>query len=90
MRIIRRLAFGLAVCAVVSSTAWAQSAAPDTRPASSTVFGDTGLWFVPIAETLPKGEWAGGAQRVALNRSEGFANIADIGGMGTQLMLQPP
>ena len=36
---------------------------------------------MPIAETLPKGAWAGGVQRVSLNRSEGFANIADIGGM---------
>ncbi len=36
---------------------------------------------MPIAETLPKGEWAAGAQRVALNRSENFANISDIGGM---------
>lgn len=66
---------------MVSSTAWAQSSGSDTRPASSTVFGDTGLWFMPIAETLPKGAWAGGVQRVSLNRSEGFANIADIGGM---------
>jgi len=39
------------------------------------------LWFVPIAETLPKGEWTAGAQRIALNRSENFANIADLGGM---------
>jgi outer membrane protein OmpA-like peptidoglycan-associated protein len=36
---------------------------------------------VPIAETLPKGGFSFGAQRVALNRSENFSNIADIGGM---------
>ncbi|HUQ88217.1 MAG TPA: OmpA family protein [Vicinamibacterales bacterium] len=55
--------------------------AQDSRPGSSTVVGDTGLWFVPLAETLPKGGFTFGAQRMALNRSEGFANIADIGGM---------
>jgi outer membrane protein OmpA-like peptidoglycan-associated protein len=43
--------------------------------------GDTGLWFVPLAETLPKGGFGFGVQRVAINRSEGFSNIADIGGM---------
>lgn len=43
--------------------------------------GDTGLWFVPIAETMPKGKWSGGLQRVDINRSEGFTNIEDIGGM---------
>ena len=46
-----------------------------------TIFGDTGLWFMPLAETLPKGEWGVGIQRVGINRSEGFANIADIGTM---------
>ena len=78
---MRHLAFGLMLCVLISSTALAQGVSTDTRPGSSTIFGDTGLWFVPIAETLPKGEWTAGAQRVALNRSEGFANIADIGGM---------
>ncbi len=33
------------------------SSAPaiDTRPATTTFFGDTGLWLVPTAEVLPRG-----------------------------------
>lgn len=74
---LRPLAIGLTLSLSFVAGAFAQ----DTRPGSSTIVGDTGLWFVPIAETLPKGEWTAGVQRVALNRSENFANISDIGGM---------
>ena len=77
MKIVRHLAIGLTLSLLCTVSALAQ----ETRPGSSTVVGDTGLWFVPIAETLPKGAFAFGAQRVALNRSESFSNIADIGGM---------
>ena len=59
------------------SQAWAQ----DTRPAGNTIAGDTGLWFVSLGETLPKGRWSGGAQLVNFDRSEGFSDITDIGGM---------
>ena len=50
-------------------------------PAGNTVFGDTGIWFVPTGETLPKGKWSGGVQLVNFDRSEGFSDITDIGGM---------
>ena len=77
MRILRSLAIGL----VLSSALVAPAMAQDTRPGSSTTVGDTGLWFVPLADTLPKGEWTAGVQRIALNRSENISNISDIGGM---------
>lgn len=77
MKILRALAIGLTLSLLCTVSALAQ----DTRPGSSTIVGDTGLWFVPLAETLPKGGFSFGAQRVALNRSENFSNIADIGGM---------
>ena len=32
--------------------------ARDTRPALPTFFGDTGLWFVSTAETLPARGWS--------------------------------
>jgi len=55
--------------------------AQDSRPGSNTIFGDTGIWFVPTGETLPKGSWSVGAQLVNFDRSEGFSDITDIGGM---------
>ncbi len=80
MKIIRPLAFGL-LCVLVSSTASAQGATSDTRPGSNTIFGDTGLWFVPTGETVPKGTWSGSIALVNFDRSEGFSDITDIGGM---------
>jgi len=77
MKIIRHLAYGLTLSVLVASGAWAQ----DSKPGSSTIFGDTGLWFVSTGETLPKGEWSGGLQLVNFDRSEGFSDITDIGGM---------
>ncbi len=77
MKIIRHLAFGLTLSVMAASGAWAQ----DTRPGSSTIFGDTGLWFVPTGETLTKGQWSGSIGRVNFDRSEGFSDISDIGGM---------
>ena len=48
-----------AVCLLWAAAAGAQTP-PDavirrspTRPATTTFFGDTGLWFVPTAEVLP-------------------------------------
>jgi outer membrane protein OmpA-like peptidoglycan-associated protein len=56
---------------------WAQ----ETRPAGNSVFGDTGVWFTSLGETMPKGKWSGGVQLVNFDRSEGFSDITDIGGM---------
>jgi outer membrane protein OmpA-like peptidoglycan-associated protein len=77
MKIIRHLAFGLSLSVMAATGAWAQ----ETKPGSSTIFGDTGLWFVPTGETLPKGEWSGSLSLVNFDRSEGFSDITDIGGM---------
>ena len=55
--------------------------AQEGRPSGNTVFGDTGIWFVPQAETLPKGRWSGMFGLVNEDRSEGFSDITDIGGM---------
>jgi outer membrane protein OmpA-like peptidoglycan-associated protein len=77
MKILRHLAIGLALSLACTVSALAQ----DTRPGSNTTVGDTGIWFVPTGETLPKGTWSGGAQLVNSDRSEGFSDITDIGGM---------
>jgi len=81
MRIFRGLATLVAVSLVAAAPAWAQSDDQATRPASSTILGDSGLWFVPIGETLPKGKFSGMAARVNFDRSEGFTDVSDINGM---------
>jgi outer membrane protein OmpA-like peptidoglycan-associated protein len=78
---LRRLATLVAISLVASSPAWAQSSDQATRPASSTIIGDTGLWFVPLAETLPKGKVSGMGARVNFDRSEGFTDVSDFSGM---------
>jgi peptidoglycan-associated lipoprotein len=74
---LRPLAFSLTLSLVLSASAFAQ----ETRPASNTVVGDTGLWFVPTGETNAKGKWSGSIGLVNFDRSEGFSDITDIGGM---------
>jgi peptidoglycan-associated lipoprotein len=59
-----------------SSTATAQ----ETRPATTTFFGDTGLWFVPTAEILPNGKWSVSAYRRGTNWVQGYTNVADFAG----------
>jgi outer membrane protein OmpA-like peptidoglycan-associated protein len=52
----------------------------DTRPATTTFFGDTGLWFVPTAEVLPNGKWSASGYRRGTNFIQGFANVGDFAG----------
>jgi outer membrane protein OmpA-like peptidoglycan-associated protein len=87
MKPLCQLATGLALCVVFASPAWAQTQASTqsssdsaTRPATTTVFGDTGLWFVPTGEVLPKGRWSASAYRVNWDRKEAFTDISDLRG----------
>src|SRR3954465_15892653 len=77
MKILRPLAIGLMLSSVCALPALAQ----DSRPSGNTIVGDTGIWFVPTGETVPKKKWSGGDQLVNSDRSEGFSDITDIGGM---------
>src|SRR5262252_2976308 len=52
----------------------------ETRPATTTFFGDTGLWFVPIAEVLPDGKWSASGYRRGTNYIQGYTNVADFAG----------
>src|SRR6476660_8139461 len=54
--------------------------AQETRPATTTFFGDTGLWFVPTAEVLGHGKWSGSVYRRGTNWIEGYTNVADFAG----------
>jgi len=66
------------------STATTQTAssstAEETRPATTTFNGDTGLWYVPTAEVLGKGQWSTSAYRRGTNWVQGYTNVADFAG----------
>jgi len=50
------------------------------RPATTTFFGDTGLWFVPTGEVLPHGKWSVSGYRRGTNYTQGFTNVGDFAG----------
>src|SRR5262250_844116 len=56
------------------------SSSEDTRPATTTFYGDTGLWFVPTAEVLPKGQWSVSGYRRGTNYIQGYTNVGDFAG----------
>jgi outer membrane protein OmpA-like peptidoglycan-associated protein len=78
--------FAGAAILIAASNAWAQAAAPQTttapapadstRPALTTVLGDTGLWYVPTAEVLPAKSWSFSLSRLETNEGQGFTNIS--------------
>ena len=53
-----------------------QAPAAETRPATTSVNGDTGLWFVPTGEILPARKWSFSVYRVDSNFEQGFTNVA--------------
>jgi outer membrane protein OmpA-like peptidoglycan-associated protein len=46
-----------------------------TRPATTTFLGDTGLWYVPTAETLPRRRASVSAYYSNIDREAGFTDI---------------
>jgi outer membrane protein OmpA-like peptidoglycan-associated protein len=72
------------VCAatlIAATHAQAQTgaAAPppsETRPATTTPSGDTGLWFVPTGEILPARNWSLSGYRVNFDYEQGFTDVA--------------
>ena len=52
-------------------------AASDTRPATTTFLGDTGLWYVPTAEILPHRKWSFSAYRVNFDDDQGFTDVSN-------------
>lgn len=82
-------------CGLLTSTGLAQPASPASaaqgasasssddetvRPATTTFFGDTGIWFVPTAEVLAKGKWSISGYRRGTNYIQGYTNVADFAG----------
>ena len=78
-------AWASAAAAQTPSTAKPSQPSPDpsafdTRPATTTFHGDTGLWFVPTAEILGDGQWSASFYRRGTNYVQGFTNVGDFAG----------
>src|SRR5258706_9988386 len=56
------------------------ASAPAVRPATTTFFGDTGLWYVPTGEILGNGKWSASVYRRGTNWIQGYTNVADFAG----------
>src|SRR5438093_11133770 len=58
------------------------TSSPDesTRPATTTFYGDTGLWYVPTAEILAHGKWSVSGYRRGTNWIQGYTNVGDFAG----------
>jgi outer membrane protein OmpA-like peptidoglycan-associated protein len=50
----------------------------ETRRATTTFRGDTGLWFVPTGEVLPNRKWSFSGYRVNFDYTEGFSDVSNI------------
>jgi peptidoglycan-associated lipoprotein len=78
MNRFERVLLSLGMCAVASANAWAQDTqgSQEVRPAVTSFWGDTGLWFIPTAEVLKPGGWAFGAYRTELDFKQGSTDVA--------------
>ncbi len=83
---MRTLGCGVLLAALAATPAAAQdvpaTTPTDTRPALPTFYGDTGLWFVPTAETLPARRWSFSLYRSNFDRREGLTDVSQVGVTG--------
>jgi outer membrane protein OmpA-like peptidoglycan-associated protein len=49
----------------------------ETRPATTTFMGDTGLWFVPTGDVLPARRWSVSGYRVNFDYNQGFTDVSN-------------
>src|SRR5690348_16982676 len=86
-----KIAAGLALTLTSAAAASAQTtttqqtpppaqSSEDTRPATTTFYGDTGIWFVPTAEVLPRAKWSVSGYRRGTNFIQGYTNVGDFAG----------
>ena len=73
-----RLAGCLAAALAMAAPVLAQQPTPETRPATTTANGDTGLWFVPTGEILPARKWSFSAYRVNFDYEQGFTDVSNF------------
>ena len=82
-RVLAPASLAACIWLAASGVAFAQDGDADTRPGSTTWFGDTGLWFVPTGEILPSGTWSISGYRANIDRAQGVTDISHfIGTVG--------
>jgi outer membrane protein OmpA-like peptidoglycan-associated protein len=54
------------------------SGTTETRPATTSVNGDTGLWFIPTAEVLPRKKWSLSLYRANADFGQGFTDVSNF------------
>jgi outer membrane protein OmpA-like peptidoglycan-associated protein len=59
------------------ATSGTMSGDVETRPATTTFMGDTGLWNVPTGEVLPHKRWSISAYRVNFDDNQGFTDVSN-------------
>jgi outer membrane protein OmpA-like peptidoglycan-associated protein len=74
---VRRSLLSVVLCGLVTAQVLAQdtSGRQEVRPAVTSFWGDTGLWFIPTAEVLRPGGWAFGAYRTELDFKQGSTDV---------------
>ena len=68
---------------LVTGDVWAQAPAgmeETVRPATTSIYGDTGLWFVPTGEVLRDGTWSASGYRLNWDVRQGFTDISHFEG----------
>ncbi len=78
-RALRSVAGAAALLWALTGAVSAQDSrpSPDTRKATTTADGDTGLWFVPTGEILPAKKWSFSVYRVNFDYEEGFTDVSN-------------
>jgi outer membrane protein OmpA-like peptidoglycan-associated protein len=85
---LRAIGLYAVICVLLSRVASGQPPDPSlttqpdatTRPSTMTPVGDTGLWFVPTADVLPRHKWSGGGFRSGFTFKQGFTSVNELNG----------
>ena len=68
---------GTTTSSTQTTTSGSTSGDVQTRPATTTFMGDTGLWYVPTGEVLPRKKWSVSAYRVNFDDNQGFTDVSN-------------
>jgi outer membrane protein OmpA-like peptidoglycan-associated protein len=81
LRCVAATVLAAAASPAMAQTTGASSEPSETRPATNTFLGDTGLWFVPTADVLPAKRWSGAGYYVNQDFGEAFTDIGNFAGV---------